>query len=94
MAHPTANPKWSEYLEEKAKKTGTWASLTLAKPLDALEVLNNTNAETMKLEVAAAGGDTTNIVAMAAGDVKFVHNLTLAKAQGQRWQYSCRDQKR
>ena len=80
MAQPS-NPKWKDFLQERIQQDGSWAKAKSEVPLDNLEPTNNTTTETMKLEVAASGGDATMLVALNEGEVKFVHNITLAKTQ-------------
>lgn len=81
MAHPTT-PKWIDFLLDRRQKEGTWAKAAHEQPLDAMNSLNSA-AETMQLEVAATGGDAAMMVAMNNGDIRFVHNIALAKTEGE-----------
>ena len=81
MAHPTT-PKWIDFLLDRRQKEGTWAKAAHEQPLDAMNSLNSA-AETMQLEVAATGGDAAMMVAMDNGDIRFVHNIALAKTEGE-----------
>ena len=77
----TTNPKCGDYLRERIQKEGSWAKAKVEKQLNNLDATNETTTEMMKLEVAAAGGDPVMLVATKEGEVKFVHNITLAKTQ-------------
>ena len=81
MAHPTT-PKWIDFLLDRRQKEGTWAKAAHEQPLDTMNSLNSA-AETMQLEVAATGGDAAMMVAMNNGDIRFVHNIALAKTEGE-----------
>jgi hypothetical protein len=82
MAHPTT-PKWLDFLLERRGRDGTWAKTAYEKPLDAMNALNSASTDTRKLDVAATGGDAAMMVAMNNGEVKFVHDIALAKAGGE-----------